>query len=414
MSRLYFTERGHVIPTLCEELTTFRRARKRLRLPSTASDATLYFLARPHAGSGRPLRVSVNGTELPPIAPGSRDAYLWYPAPVPVACLQPEANVLELWCDATAMNGWSLAMEAGHRDPESFVTDDGGRSWRNEGMGFLSVLRGEYVVRVRLAEGEDPPPPAMVWEDPTHPRLAALRQLIPPEALRPGRRLDQIRALTGWLSAAWEHTSSARAALYAPWDAETIVAWGAARRGHAGQVPIVMCVHYGAAFVSCCQAAGIPARCAAIWGNMNGWNGHFVAEVWLDEFRKWVMVDPNLDAILWRDGVPLSITEIQQAGDDLRGLVERGPGFAVQLENPHLVPWVEETYYSGVCFRHRSLWHRADLLSRPDLSPPGHGSTSYCETGFVWETRDRERGFGMFPSFGDAAYFDAAPQPKPG
>jgi hypothetical protein len=35
MSKLYLTETGRVIPTLCEELTTFRRARKRLRLPAT-------------------------------------------------------------------------------------------------------------------------------------------------------------------------------------------------------------------------------------------------------------------------------------------------------------------------------------------------------------------------------------------
>ena len=56
----------------------------------------------------------------------------------------------------------------------------------------------------------------------------------------------------------------------------------------------------------------------------------------------------------------------------------------------------------------RYLW-AADLLSHPEYSPPGHGSLTYCETMLVWEERDLESGFGMFPYFGDADYFDAPP-----
>ena len=33
MSKLYYTESGHSMPNLAEELTTFRRARKVLTLP---------------------------------------------------------------------------------------------------------------------------------------------------------------------------------------------------------------------------------------------------------------------------------------------------------------------------------------------------------------------------------------------
>ena len=62
MSKLYYTESGHSMPNLAEELITFRRARKVLTLPPTSSPATLYFVDRAHEGSDRPLRVSVNGT----------------------------------------------------------------------------------------------------------------------------------------------------------------------------------------------------------------------------------------------------------------------------------------------------------------------------------------------------------------
>jgi transglutaminase-like putative cysteine protease len=421
MSRLYLTEAGRVLPTLGEELTTWRRARKTLHLPATSSAATLYVLAFAHPPGAVPLRVSVNGVDTTPIrseAAGAPGSYLWRRATVEPSRLRTGENVLEFWSDATAMDGWALALEPGHAQPQSAVSDDGGATWRNQQMGYLNVLRGEYVARVRLAEGSDPAPPAMTWEETEQPRLARLRSLLPAAARAPGPPLTRARALTAWLSASWEHTSTDRASLYAPWDAETILAWGKARAGHNGLLAITYCVHYAVAFVSCCQALGIPARCAPVWGTVNHGDGHFVAEVWVaargrgagsGQGGKWVMVDPNLDAIVVRGGAPLSISEIQELGGDLRPYVEWGPGTAFQRQNPRLATWIETTYLTGVCFRHRSLWPRADFLSHPECSPPAHGATAYCEAGLVWEERDLDRGLGMFPHFAPAAYFDAPP-----
>ena len=409
MSKLYLSERGHVVPTLGEELTTFRRARKVLNLPSTAAAGALYILARAYPDSDHPLRLAVNNTEIDPVEPESAGRYQWYEVSVPAALLQPGPNTFELWTDATAMNAWSVGMEAGHQTPKSAISDDSGASWRHQQMGYLNAIRGEYVVRLRLAEGEDPTPPAIVWEDPSHPRLEHLRQILPAAARGEGPTLERVRALTSWLSSSWEHTSSARAAQYAPWDAETILAWGPAQSGHNGQRPIAMCVHYGAALVSCCQAVGIPARCAVFTGGINTISGHFTAEVYFEDWDKWVMVDPNLDVILWQDNAPLSVSEIQQAGPDLSDLIEWGPGTEFQRQFPHIQEWIRDVLLPGACFKHRSVWFRADLLSRPELSPPGHGSTSYCEAGLVWEERDLSQGFGMFPHFASPDYFDAPP-----
>jgi hypothetical protein len=409
MSRLHFSEGGHVVPTLCEELTTYRRARKVLELPPTAQPGTLCILARPYTQSGPPLRLAVNGTTISPISPIPNERYRWYDVPVEHSLLKPGANTFEFWTDTTAMTGWSLAMEAGHAEPKSFISDDGGSTWRNERMGYLNVLRGEYVVRIRLAEGDDAPPPTMIWENPDNPRVESLRRILPAEALKPGPRLTQVRAMTAWLSSSWEHTNSRRASVYAPWDAETILAWGAAKEGHNGRRPIAMCVHYAAAFVSCCQAVGIPARCAVVQGTIHGADGHFIAEVWFEDCGKWVMVDPNTDAILWKDGVPLSVSEIQQAGSDLSGLVEWGPGNEYQMGFPHMAEFINNSFLQGAFIRHRSIWPRADFLSHPEFSPPGHGSLAYCETSLVWEKRDLERGLVMFPYYGEAAYFDDPP-----
>jgi len=410
MSKLYHTETGNVIPTLCEELTDYRRARKVLQLPGTGGVATLFVLARAYPGCDLPLRLAVNGTELPGVRPDSRGGpALWYAVPIEPRHVKPGANVVEFWSDAPAMNAWSLAIEPGHAQPDSWVSTDAGQTWRNEKMGYLNVVRGEYIVRIRLAEGQDPVPPVMVWEAPRHPRLHRLRELVPAQAVRSGPVLERVRALTTWVSSSWEYRHQGTASQYAPWDAETIIAWGQSKQGHDGRLPIVMCVHYAVTLVTCCMAVGIPARCAAFTGGIGGMNGHFTAEVWFDDLGKWVMVDPMQDAVLFKGGLPLSVEEIQQAGGEVADLIQWGPGYQMQCENPVVRAFVQNNFSRGVCFEHRSIWPRTDFLSHPELTPSCHGSIAYCETGFVWERRDMERGFGMFPYFGDEEYFQAPP-----
>jgi hypothetical protein len=260
-----------------------------------------------------------------------------------------------------------------------------------------------------LAEGHDPDPPRFIWEDPSAPRLQGTRGLLPPRILAAGSTLERVQRLSTWVSTQWEYKNTSNGVSYGPWDAETILAWGKAGRGHDGLPPVVMCVHYAVTLATCCVAVGIPARCAAFTGAINGFNGHFTAEVWFEELGKWVMVDPTLDAMLFRDGVPLSVSEIQHAGSPLSNLVRFGPGKEFQIKNPLIKPWIDANFLQGVCFRHRSLWPRMDFLTHPEFTPSGHGSTSYCETALVWEAGDLEQGFGMFPYFGSPHYFDAPP-----
>ena len=216
MSRLYHTEEGRVLPSLCEELTVHRRARKVLRLPSTSAAGRLFILARARRGSASPLRLAVNDSESAAIQPVTPGRYRWYETAVDLSHLASGDNAFEFWTDSTAMDAWSLAIEPGHAEPESWLSDDGGLGWRNDRMGYLNAVRGEYVVRLRLGEGEDPPPPPMVWEDPNDPRVAALPDMLPSDA-RDGRStLDRVRALSSWLASSWEHANSAVAMQLAP------------------------------------------------------------------------------------------------------------------------------------------------------------------------------------------------------
>jgi len=414
MSKLYYSEQGNVVPLLCEELTRFRRAKKILNLPHTDSPGQLFILARAYPGTVDPLRVAVNGTEVKLLEPTKSGIYRWYEVSVPLPTLVSGANTFEFWTDSWTMNAWSMALEDGHATPESYVSSDEGATWRDHAMGYLNVSRGEYVVRMRLVEGQDGTPPVMEWEDPASPRLQHLRQLLPADALARGRTLDRVRALTTWISTQWEYRNNSNGVAYTPWDAETILAWGATGQGHAGLPPIAMCVHYAVTLATCCTAIGIPARCAAFTGDINGFNGHFTTEVWFDDLRKWVMVDPTIDAILFKGTSPLSVKEIQEAGSDLDSLVRWGPGHAFQIKNPLIKPWIPDNFLQGVCFRHRSVWPRMDFLTNPELTPSGHGSTSYCETDLVWEVKDLHEGFGMFPYFQSARFFDAPPHDFPG
>ena len=88
MSKLYYTESGHSMPNLAEELTTFRRARKVLTLPPTSSPASLYFIARAHEGTNLPLHISVNGTPLPPVPP-QQAWHTWYEVTLDANLLRP-------------------------------------------------------------------------------------------------------------------------------------------------------------------------------------------------------------------------------------------------------------------------------------------------------------------------------------
>src|SRR6266498_3445051 len=241
MSKLYYSETGHVVASLCEELTDYRRARKILHLPSTSSPARLFLLARAYPETQMPLMISVNGTELPSLMPPARDLYLWHEVLVDASLLVPGKNVFEFWTDSYAMDAWSLALEDGHEEPESFVSTDSGKTWRNEKMGYLNVSRGEYIVRVRLAEVSDPTPPSMVWEDPDNPRLDRLLAQLPTQILEPGSTLERIRLLMTWVCTSWEYRNLSNGVQLAPWDAETIISWGRAGRGHAGREPVVMC-----------------------------------------------------------------------------------------------------------------------------------------------------------------------------
>lgn len=407
MSKLYYQDQGFVIPTNCEEVAGLRRAVKYLSLPKTAYPAKLFFEARPRSMDAVPLHIAINRFEIPPVVPeGSIPAFRWYERTIPPEYLHEGLNSIELWTHSGVDHAWTLALDG--TTPEisnSFVSVDGGVTWSDRQLGRFNRDRGSYLVRVRLEERQDPTPKAWIGEEFSHPRLAEIRAMLPNTVPNASTTLEKIRILSAWISQSWEYCSSLYSSLYTPWDAATILAWGSSKQGQNGQRPMVMCVHYSIVLITACQALGIHARGNAFTEAINSFNGHFAAEVWLPELQKWIFVDPNVDAIFFDKGIPLSIAEMHSYAGDLAPYVEFGPGFAYQMQNSAIQDFMN-IYLNGRFMRLRGMWPRSDFLSHPERTPPGHGSLAYCETDFVWEP---DEGLEMFPHFASSDYFNAAP-----
>lgn len=403
MSGLVANESGRVITTLGEEVNRLRQARAMLDVGQ--GSATLYVLARSHRPDGPPLEVKVGDRPVGGLLPVPGDIFTWHALELPEDAMRGKGITFSSSGDG--MGAWSLGVD--YTSGGDLLSTDGGRSWSGDRIGHLHVAPGRYVVRARVSEEVDPEPPEHVWERQDHPAVEEFRSRLPVEALSADDEWSAVRALSTWVSRSWVYRNTSEANQYVPWDPPTILDWGAQARGHAGQLPVAMCVHYAIVLAAACQALGIPARCAALTGSINGFNGHFVTEVWSRDWCRWVMVDPTYDVTVNGPDGPADLRSIRSMGADLERRIDAGPGIEGLMSGESGRQWFSSNFLQGVCFRNRSVWPRSDFLSRPDLSPPGHGATAYCELDLVWERGGQDGEFGMFRWFGGDDWFDAAP-----
>jgi hypothetical protein len=83
------------------------------------------------------------------------------------------------------------------------------------------------------------------------------------------------------------------------------------------------CTHFALSYVECAQALGWQARKVGVdrWHGPEGLGSthHGVAEVWSNQFRKWIVMDAQSNLHFERNGVPLSAWEIRAAWLDKKG-----------------------------------------------------------------------------------------------
>jgi len=120
-------------------------------------------------------------------------------------------------------------------------------------------------------------------------------------------QMDKILLLQKWVRKQWPNEGSCTG----PWDAIDILSKPAGDHG--------MCTHFATVFTQCALALGWNARHTIM-------QHHCAAEVWSDEYQKWVLIDEECAVVgpadmfgrygtaqYWSGGVPLNTGEIQQA-----------------------------------------------------------------------------------------------------
>jgi hypothetical protein len=139
------------------------------------------------------------------------------------------------------------------------------------------------------------------YEDPANPRMVALRKKYKLDEVVAGSysEMEKLVKLRGWVSRQWKYKAPIEGA-YPAWDADEIL------QQHRG-----FCVQYAIVYMQCCISLGYQAR--FVFGDQPGTivAGHEVCEVWSNQYRKWVLMDPNNDEhyVDPITGVPLSMVE---------------------------------------------------------------------------------------------------------
>ena len=153
------------------------------------------------------------------------------------------------------------------------------------------------------------PLPAVQRSAPDDPYLVRLRAEHALDAVvaGAGTDLDRVRRLSAWTRSRWDHNGFNEPS--AP-DPLTILAEAAAGQRF-------RCVEYAVVLAGALNAVGVPARVlglktADVETRALG-AGHVVAEAYLADLGRWVMVDGQFDFIPVLDGEPLSALDLQGA-----------------------------------------------------------------------------------------------------
>jgi hypothetical protein len=122
--------------------------------------------------------------------------------------------------------------------------------------------------------------------------------------------LSVIEKITNWVHHLWEHDGENEPSNPDPLSILEEVSKGKRFR----------CVEYSIVLTGCLNALGIYSRKLALktkdCETREIGAGHVVAECFVPELNKWIMVDPQVNAIVFANGIPLNAVELAEAIHD--------------------------------------------------------------------------------------------------
>ena len=219
---------------------------------------------------------------------------------------------------AQALAAIRQAVAAGFTDYSKFSSDSDFDSLRAD-PGFKSLLaeiKAKYGPAPLVWDRTRPAPEFTVfYDDANIPQLIELRREFAIDSVVAGARNDyeRLRLLTRWVSTRWEHSPSQMAS-----KSDPLTILREAQKG--GRF---ICREYAIVMAGVAAAYGMPARVTNLLPRdvETRSEAHSVAEVWLEDYHKWVLADGQYGAIGELDGIPLSGIELQAAFADDRPVV---------------------------------------------------------------------------------------------
>jgi len=211
---------------------------------------------------------------------------------------------------AQALAAIRQAVAAGFTDYSKYSNDTDFDSLRQdpEFKSLLAEIKAKYGPVPLVWDRSQPAPPfPVLYDDPKTPQFLEMRRDFAIDAVVAGAKDDyeRLRRLTHWVSTRWEHSPNQMAS-----KSDPLTILREAQKG--GRF---ICREYAIVMAGVAAAYGMPARVVNLMPREveTRSEAHSAAEVWLDEFGKWVLADGQYGAIGELDGVPLSGIELQAA-----------------------------------------------------------------------------------------------------
>ncbi|KAA3437145.1 transglutaminase-like domain-containing protein [Rufibacter hautae] len=151
--------------------------------------------------------------------------------------------------------------------------------------------------------------PTFVRSAPQDAYLTQMRTRYELEKVVAGKKNDfeRVKVVCNWVRRQWDHNGSNTPLKNDPLSILEEAATGKKFR----------CVEYGMVLNGALNSLGIPARSLALKmenaDTVEFGAGHVVAEAYLRDQKKWIMVDGQFDVIPTLKGTPLNAVELQQA-----------------------------------------------------------------------------------------------------
>jgi hypothetical protein len=138
------------------------------------------------------------------------------------------------------------------------------------------------------------------YENIQSPKVKWLQQYTLPIIADSRGQWDMFLSLRRWVR---EQIPNRDPLIESQWDAQRILqtVWKDDSVGF-------ICDAYAATYVSACVSVGLTARMFHL-GDVYG-KGHYVTEVWSDDYAKWVLMDPLYNCHFTLHGLPLSALEL--------------------------------------------------------------------------------------------------------